>query len=204
MRIENHTDYRTDHIKAFVQRVAEEELDPAQRKLLVVKVVYQATRGANSDVYIRRKGSLPVDCGLRYNYFNLTLAKPGGVFFRRYGGQNRGWIGVQLAHEMAECRGRRHAEMHSARYYYHRFRGDGGKYWIAAFEGLPLEVKATPERIRPDRAARLARKLVQAERAVARWTTRSRLCATKLKIWRTKATRITRALEREKQTRGAA
>lgn len=43
MKLENRTDYRNDHLRAILTRVAREELDPADRKKLYVRIVYART-----------------------------------------------------------------------------------------------------------------------------------------------------------------
>lgn len=47
MRLDNRTHWRNDHILAFVRRVAEVELDAAQRKTMTVRVRY-GRRGAST------------------------------------------------------------------------------------------------------------------------------------------------------------
>jgi hypothetical protein len=46
MKVKNETLWRTDHLRAILQRAAEIELDPAKRKVLTVTVRY--TRGGHS------------------------------------------------------------------------------------------------------------------------------------------------------------
>lgn len=48
MKITNGTHWRTDHLKAILQRAAEQELEPAKRKAVIVTVSYSARHGSSS------------------------------------------------------------------------------------------------------------------------------------------------------------
>ena len=47
MKFLNQTHWRTDHLKAIIQRVAEDELSPSQRKTMVIHLTY-GTRSTDS------------------------------------------------------------------------------------------------------------------------------------------------------------
>jgi hypothetical protein len=117
MKIVNHTQYNTKQLKAVAMRVAQDELNPEQRKLIVIHFHYKRQHGNRADRFGRRVETKHLKqwnlskVGLRYNSFCVNV-------HRRASRIERDYVGVQLAHEMAECRGLRHADMRHPRYGY--------------------------------------------------------------------------------------
>jgi hypothetical protein len=177
MKIVNHTHYQTKQLRAIVKLVAEQELDPAQRKYITVHIHYKSQPGNRADRRGRRIQGI-TGAGLRYNSFCVGLRKdPQRI--------NRTWLGVQLAHEMAECRGLRHRQMRHTRYGYRpRYQKDApyGSPWDKLLKDMPLEIKPKPTAPAKDNIA--AKKLAHAEKMLARWERREKLTRTKLRTWR--------------------
>ena len=74
MRIENQTKWRSDHLRAFVRRVATDHLDANHRKELVVRFVNARTRGVSGFAFyglVRYKGRL-----VRYTTIRLPTGNP--------------------------------------------------------------------------------------------------------------------------------
>ena len=169
MKLINKTHWRSDHIMAFVKRVAEAELDPPQRKGYVVEVGYTRRRGVLCTGYAY------------YHSKKIWVNVPSDNILRDD-------LAHVIAHEMAHTRGMRHRAMRgSARYQ----RVPGYAQYYAWANELPLEqvqIERVPRAVRT--AAKRDKKLEQAQAALARWERRAKLAATKLKVWRRKVRRL--------------
>jgi len=204
MKIINHTRWRTADIKALATRVAAEELNPGQLRHITIEVFTQGANDANRDRYVRRVGSV-LGTGLVFNYFTLKLPAVDPTMLRQgfRPGWDRAYVGVQLAHEMAECRGKKHKDMKGCSRYGYRVRGGAryGAHWEEALKDLPLrwdppvKVERIPPTVEQKQAAKASegqKRLEHARRMVATWQKRRKLTDTYLKKW----TRRLRALER--------
>lgn len=123
MRIKNETRWRTDHLKALIGRVAKEELEPEQKKKLLVTVRY---RKSNARTWGHATIGTPFHQVLR---MRLLLPFPGREF-------DKPKHALIIAHEMAHCRGLRHREMKSSRYDW----VEGWKERYAYAEQFPMEL----------------------------------------------------------------
>jgi len=220
MKIVNHTRWRTADIRAVAMRVAQEELDPRQTRAIVIEVFTKNAKGARRDRWTRT-AKAPVsrhEVGLTYNYFTLTMpaVRPSVMkltpekreqFLAALWRTRADYRGVILAHEMAECRGKKHADMHGrARYGY---RSKSGSYWHDILAPMPMHWDP-PKRVERESASpaekaqqaqgRAMQRLAKAQLMVKTWTRRHKYATTYLRKW----TRRLRALERHHGEKGAA
>jgi len=200
MRVVNHTMYQTKQLRALAMHVAEQELDPAQRKFITIHFHYRSQKGNRKDRQGRRI-ERKIGAGLRYNSFCVSIKKDPRTITKIH----RAWLGVQLAHEMAECRGRRHKEMRHPRYGYRGRTGlPYGHPWGDQLEKYPLELRpkkevATVDQMRAKQKV-LAKKLLQAQQRIMDWERKARLAQTKVRTWRATALRVGRRLDAVKET----
>ena len=172
LRIINKTRWNTRHLTAFIRRVAEEELNPDQLQYLMFRFVTRRT-SAVSDAFSapRRVGYLPP--GLQYNHCVVRLPATDAT------DHTKRLLALFIAHEMAECRGLPHKAMRTPRYF--TTPGWEARYqWAGEF---PLAqraiIKAKRLRARP-----LDVRLAHAVAMVAKWSSRAKLAATKMKRWK--------------------
>ena len=177
MKIVNLTQYDSQQLRAIAQRVAENELDPDQRRGVRIHFVIAKTRSveareARSRSYYRRAvGQLPP--GLKFNQAIINIGRnafsmPPRTMVRM--------IALRLAHEFAEMRGLTHVQMRTPRYFFK----DGWSElyaWADAFLLQP-KVKLT---ITPVDKANLLLKRAYARRKTA--ATRFKRATTLLKKW---------------------
>ena len=210
LRLDNQTDWRTEDIRAIVDLVAAEELMPRQKKHLHVRVFHKNARDARSDRYPsqRVKGDhrAAARVGLKFNAFHVTLpkARKGMVPGAKASEWTRTYLGIQLAHEMAECRGKAHADMKGSTRYGYRVAGKPyGEYWQRALADMPLrwgeppappKPVPTPEQIADANLRERQKRLVHAERMLATWERRSKLAGTHLAKWKRRVRARQRAL----------
>jgi hypothetical protein len=141
VKIINKTNYDTKTLRAMVKLVASEELDPGQLKFMHITFMHKNARGARNDRWNRR--IYPIGAGLKYNRFNVTLRKETNWLGR----EPLDWPATMLAHEFAECRGKRHADMKggSSRYGY----GKKGSYWGKRLKEAGIRLNSTSSSARP-------------------------------------------------------
>jgi hypothetical protein len=212
LTIENRTDWRTEDIRAIVDAVAAEELMPRQKKHIRIVVFHKNAKDARGDRYLsaRRQGDSQAAArvGLKYNAFHVTLPKlvrepkPDGAIVETA----RAYLGIQLAHEFAECRGKAHADMRGSTRYGYRVAGrPWGDYWRRTLASRPLrwgkpapEPKPipTPEQIADANLRNREKRLAHAERMVALWTRRQKLASTHLAKWKRRLRARQRGLSR--------
>jgi hypothetical protein len=222
MKITNHTRWRTADIRALAERVAAEELNPGQAQHLHIEVFTRGAAGGNKDRYtsVRLQGDRAGAraAGLTYNFFTLKLpvVRPAvlrlpperrQVFLANRWVVARAYTGVQLAHEMAECRGKKHADMRGCTRYGYRPRGGSyGAYWQQAFKDMPLRwdppapvvrIAPTPLEKAAKQRARAQARVAQAEAKVAEWTRKQKLATTFLKKWQRRLRAQQRARAKE-------
>lgn len=169
MKVENYTHWRTDHLRGFVTRIAQDELEPAQRKRLRVVVKYnrQKDRGFCSGRAV-----------LGGSWMKVMV--PSQVV-------DRVDLAKVIAHEMAHTRGMRHDQMRGCATYR---RVDGYREKYAWATTLPLERKPKPTR--PSADDRRAARLAHAQEMLKAWESRKKLATTKVRYW----TRRVKAVER--------
>ncbi len=172
MRINNQTHWRTDHLRAFISRVAQDELDPAQRKRLRVTIRYnrQKNRGWCSGRASYRHPVMtimvPSQCVDRVDLANVT------------------------AHEMAHTRGMRHAQMRGSP----RYRRVGNWRESCAWaDQLPLERQAIKPR--PTLDERRLQRLAHAQRQLVTWESCGKRVAGRIKFWRSRVKAVERTLQ---------
>jgi hypothetical protein len=95
--------------------------------------------------------------------------------------KERDYYAHVVLHEIGHCRGLKHGEMHRSAF--HAYSYDVA--WAAgiAIRAKPVAARATPDDRRSERIAS-AEKIASAK--VAQWTTKAKLAATKLRVWRRK------------------
>lgn len=160
MRVVNNTTYRTDHLRAFIQRVAETEAEPLLRRQLRVTVQYK-----------RRGARVCGRAGIHSNWMLLLMDKDD---------QDKCLLASIIAHEFAHCRGVEHTEMRGPRYTYE----EGWRELYAWANALPLERKTAP--LKPDASMLVSRKLAHAQASLARWVRKSKTARTIERKWRQK------------------
>lgn len=166
MRIINQTTWRTDHLRALIKRVAQDELSAHQRKILRVTVQYRKANG-------RRTGYAHI--GTPYHQvltMRLLVPRPPLAF-------DKPSYALTIAHEMAHCRGLRHSEMRSSRY--HWVEGWQARYAYA--NDYPMETQAKASVEKPDDTAKHQHALAM----MAAWRTKAKAATTRLKKWSAKA-----------------
>ena len=196
MRIVNHTHYDAKQLRAIVMHVAKQELDPAQRQLIVVHVHYRHQPGNRADRRGRRVETKHLrnynlgKVGLRYNSMCVELNKnPKRI--------DRAYLGVQLAHEMAECRGRHHRDMRHPRYGYRDRRQPNVKWgepWRSQITATAFPISVRPKKSKPAPDQKAAKELQRAQQKIEDWKRKARLAATKLRVWERAVRRINRKL----------
>lgn len=185
MKIINQTIWRTDHLRAILQKAAELELEPAKRKVLHVTVSY--TRGAHSSgcawiggrhatVRIRHpfttaRGRVPLDAVEHDNLLHRFASV--------------------AVHEFAHIRGMDHQRM-PANYKWH---GNWREY-VSWVKGLPLEVKVPKAKVKPTVDVKLAHVLRMKRLA----ETRVKRAMTILKRWKARERYYEKAAQRAQQT----
>lgn len=198
MKIINQTLWRTDHLKAILQKAAEIELEPEKRKVLRVTVSY--TRGAHSSgcawvggrsctVRIRHPESrrarwVTTDTGGHYDRSPQALAPDQhDELLHRFASV--------AVHEFAHIRGMNHDNM-PAKYKWH------GKWreYVAWAKGMPLEVKPVKVKAAPTPVDKLAHVLKMKKAA----ETRVKRAMTILKRWKARERYYLKAAQRAQQT----
>lgn len=171
MRIVNKTAWRTDHLRAFISRVAETEFEPWRRKRLRVDVDYR-----------RGLGDCRGYAWINSNFFQLRLPRED---------VDRVDLALTIAHELAHCRGLDHKDMRgNARYSFTKGRGYREVYAWA--DGLPLEKRNPKLKVRPS----VSTKVAHAEAKVVEWERRLKKGTTILKKWRRRVRDLKRRIER--------
>ena len=159
--IKNKTHWRTDHIQTFVRRAAAMILDPHEKRVLTVTVVYtKHNTGGSSGCAWLGGSSLTV---------RLPRRLPDKIDFAHV-----------IAHELGHCRGLTHRQMRGAGLY---CRGEVSRRLYAWAGDLPLERKAP--RVKPKLAGAdpVTAKLENARRKVAEWERKARLATSRAKRW---------------------
>lgn len=214
MRITNETQWNTAHLRAIFQRAAEMELEPLQRKTLIVRVVY-AHRGSVSGCAVLggrhctlRVGSTPFSERDTPAYWVMELhrALESGVTWcsPEYPASCarqavhltehppdtdhfKAQIAALAAHEFAHIRGQHHRYM------------AGYLRWVAGWEAkfqwaraLPLEQRAVKPALAQD--ARVERRLVHIQAKGREAATRLKRAKTLFQKWQRRERRIMKTL----------
>jgi len=167
MKIENKTKWRTDQLRAIIQRLAVEELDVEKRKKLKVEIVY-----------------------LRPNARTCGLATVDGHWMRLYlpreGEVDKIELAHTIAHEMGHLRGMQHHQMRLSPVY---SRVGEWRELFAWAEAMPVERQAPKPK--PDQQLIRFARVLAAEK---RWLTKQKRAATALKKLRAQRRRYERVL----------
>ena len=163
MKIINRTVWRTDHLKAILQKAAEIELEPAKRKAMVVTVMY--TRGGLSSgcAYL---GGRHATVRIRHP-FSRTTRRIGGPLSPEMLTDLKLAFASVAAHELAHARGMTHEQMPK----YYKWAGGSWREYVAWAANLPLDVKVSKVTAKPaldDKLAHVQRMLKVAETRVKR------------------------------------
>jgi signal recognition particle subunit SEC65 len=171
MKIINQTRYRTDHLRAFVRRIAEDELSPKKRKVAEITFV----RAANSGGWSSGHASLG---GRRMKVRIPASAKKID-------------LAMVIAHEMAHLRGMNHKQMRG-NHHYHRLPATNELYAWA--EELPLEISVPKDKAKPDmQKVRYERVLV----SIKNWQSKLKRAQTALRKLRDKERYYVKEFERK-------
>lgn len=167
MKIDNKTHWRSDQILALAQRVAQDELDPEQRKRFVVHVHYRRRNA-------RRLG---------HAYYRSTACT---VLMNR-DDVDPVLLAHVLAHEMAHTRGVTHRQMLGSRRYRYV---EGWREYYAWAKAYPIALRPVPPA--PTTAQKRAARLERAQATLAVWERKVRLASNRVTKWK----RRVRQLER--------
>lgn len=181
MKIDNRTHWNTAHLRAIITRVAIDELDPAQRRHVTVRVVYGKNgRGSSGVAYGRSLAVVRVASG------NPTWRTKHGVPEPPV---DKVDFAGTVAHELAHLRGVKHSQMRGCPRYR---RVDGHRDRYAWAEAMRLERKTKPCPVDPAarKAARRVMQLVSAQRKVEEWQRRVRLAQGRLRGWTQRLRRL--------------
>lgn len=201
MKVVNKTSWRTDQLKAILQRCAEQEFDDGKRrKNLVVTVEYTRNGGCSGFAWYHSNHSVVrianptkavtwVPTTKEYAEASIefrTVVNDDVTTYlvpRREGGSPNGSSLLKLefahvaCHEFAHNRGMKHGQMPG----YYRWSGNWKPY-VAWAADMPLDVKPVKVKAKPSVDTKLAH--VMKMRTLAE--TRSKRAATILRKWKTK------------------
>jgi hypothetical protein len=166
MRLVNDTHWHTDQLRALINRVADDELSPRQRKILRVHVVYgRCHQWKLGHAFI----------GTLYSQvLSMKLFLP-----REQTNMDRSKLAHVIAHEMAHCSGLRHPDMKSNRYAW----VDGWRERYAYALDLPMELVAPVVQSKPGDEMKYA----HATKMAFKWSHTIKLATARLKKWHAKA-----------------
>jgi len=169
MTIINHTHWKTEHLRAFVSRVAMDELSTEQRARLRITFRYGRAHGFSSG----------------YAYYNSHVA------LVRLSKRNPSKIDLAyvIAHELAHTRGMHHRSMANDPRYRRLKRTAEIYAWADA---LPLEVNEPKKKKRPG----AEEKLVHSEKMLRLHEIRLKRQTTLTKKWRAKVKRYENQLRK--------
>jgi len=152
MEIRNKTKFKTPHLRAFVNKISKLELEPQDKRRLVVEVV-------PSREYVS---------GCYYSaYHHIEIRLPPRV--------EKWQVGVVIAHEMAHARGRKGDR--SNEYWMRRSVRYGftpaAKQYYQWCEALPLEaVKPKPKKPKPTPVEKVISNIERVEKNLNNWATK--------------------------------
>lgn len=187
MKIINRTIWNTAHLKAILQRAAEQELEPGKRAQLVVTIEY--TRGGYSSgcAYVGGRHAT-----VRVRHPESRSARRGrGPLDAEQHDELLHRIASVAVHEFAHIRGMQHAQMPA----YYSWRG-GWREYVKWVEGMPLDVQAPKVSAKPSADDKLAHVLKMKARA----ETRVKRATTILKRWRARERYYLKAAQRARQS----
>jgi hypothetical protein len=180
MKIVNKTLYRTDHLKAILQKAAEVELEPEKRKVLTVTVSYTRGGASSGCAYV---GGRHAWIRIRHPESRSRLAPVETTELVLS-------FASVASHEFAHIRGMNHQEM-PGYYKWHRASWRDYVAWAATY---PLDVKPARVAVTPTVSAKLAHVLKMkalAETRVKRATTILRKWKAKERYYQKAAQKVT-------------
>jgi hypothetical protein len=181
MKIVNSTPFDTARLREIAQRVAEQELDPNQRRGITVHFTVtksrtkEAYRSRRLGFYVRQRG--PLVPGLKYNQAIVDIHKSRAI---ENPVQHAAYVAHELAHEFAEMCGYTHEQMRSPRYLYR----EGWEKQVEWTKDFPLLLKAKP--VKPDRSAVIQTKLAHCKARLEKARSREKRATTIRKKWETR------------------
>lgn len=164
MKITNTTHWRSDHLRAILQKAAELELEPFQRKQLVVRIIYSRRPGRVSGHARYGNPKAP------WMALPVTLRIPKDKVDPRA----FAWL---ACHEFAHSRGMRHRNMPA----WYRWGGVGHSRYAFA-EGLPIELPQT--KAKPTWEGKRQAKLAHAQAMLKAADTRLKRATTIRRKWK--------------------
>jgi hypothetical protein len=173
VRLTNKTNWRSDHIRAFVQRCLEAEMEPHQRKKIRVLVKYRRQYGSGGRAYLGHSQ--------RMHATHMTLYLP------KEGAQDKIALAHTIVHEIGHLQGLQHRDMQSnpgvsRKYMY----GVGYQELYKWAEELPLEREAEVEPVKPSSLDKFKKKLEAAEKKLAKAEKREKAAIKLRKKWEAK------------------
>lgn len=172
MKLVNKTNLREDHLRAFIRRVAKEEM--VSLKNATITVIYR--RISCRGTYIGGLAYLGMPPRIK-----IKIPKDVPV--------DKVELGYVLAHEMAHSQGLRHKQMKNP-IYSRRYARKYGKDWRQFYgwvNDLPLENKPVEEKIKPTPDQTIRLKLDRCLKMVNKWYTKAKISQTLLKKWKQKS-----------------
>lgn len=165
MKVINNTHWRSDHLRAIISRVVNDELTPEKRARLVVTIDY-----------IRRLQSYSSGCA-PYFGSRMTVRISKHAEFA-----NKVDFAKVVAHECAHLRGMRHSQMGHPYHAPNHARTPEQRAYFAWAEEMPLEQK--PKRIKVVNIQEVRH--ATAIQHVTEWERKLKFAQTKLRKWRSK------------------
>jgi len=174
MKVVNRTRWNTKHLRDILSRVAMVELNPVQRKRLIVTVTYN--RQANKSTW----------CSgwCAYGMMRPKVMVPSGAV-------DRADLAHVMAHELCHAKGWKHKDFSGVA----RWNRVGNWREIYAWaEAMPLEPQPIKRKPRPTAEA----KIDHCRSMIARWTSKQKRATTGVKAW----TRRLKYYERKQAAQG--
>lgn len=207
MKIINKTEWRTDQLKAIIDRVAKAELDPEVRKKFVVRIISARTASCSGYAYYHSNEItvrlLPPKQTLRRFEQEVTKREitPEGnerVWFGKgkyvrktiENGVNKPWFACVVAHEMAHARGMRHRQMLGAARYTFRGVKEGAttyRDYYAWANDYPVEPKPAKAKVEKPAEVVALKDYEHAKAKAAEWSRKLSTARRKAREWKAKA-----------------
>jgi len=173
MKLINNTNYRTDHLRAFVRRVAKEEMVDLKNSTFT---------------FIYRRGNSERVAGF------ALIGMPARVTIkiRRDKPVDKVVLAYLLSHELCHSQGLHHRQMRNPRYSWRHGEWRSHYLWVAE---LPLDLKTVVEKIQPTSDQTIRLKLDRCLKRVSQWSVKVKRSQTLLKKWKQRAQYYTRRLK---------
>ena len=207
MRIANKTLWRTDQLKAIIDRVAKVELDPEKRKRFVVTIISARTSSCSGYAFYNSYGItvrlLPPKQKRRefkQDILRREITPEGNQRLWLGNGRyvtetvenevDKPWFACVVAHEMAHARGMRHRQMCGSPRYTWRGVKPGGTTFREVYawaNDYPVEVKQPKVKVEPPAEVVVMKEYERAKAKAGEWSRKLATARRKAREWKAKA-----------------